>query len=99
MSMPVSLYANSSLGIEASASVIILDPPYFLSVTEGDTVSVPCVSSGETLPSFSRDGMMLNSSQYSLSFVSISTSSAGNYACQVEDTIANFTINVSSIGE
>lgn len=78
---------------------IILAPPTFISATEGNAVSVPCVGLRGTSPTFSSDGLLVNSSQYSLNFASIAAASAGNYTCQVEDSTTNFTVNVTVIGE
>ena len=87
--------SGTSLGND---DVIILAPPTFLSVTEGDTVSVPCVGSRGAFPTFSPDGALTTSTQYSLNFDPISASSASDYVCQVGDSTANFTIIVTVIG-
>ena len=77
--------------------VIILAPPTTLSVTEGDTVSIPCVGSGGAAPSFTLDGAMQTSGPYSLDFASIALSDAGTYTCQIGETTANVTINVTAM--
>ena len=77
--------------------VIILAPPTTLLVTEGDIVSIPCVGSGGTAPTFTLGGAMQTSGPYSLDFASIATSDAGTYTCQVGETTANFTVNVSAM--
>lgn len=81
--------------------VIILAPPTTISVTEGDAVSLPCVGSGGTAPTFTLDGEAVQSAAttgpYSLDFASISVSDNGTYTCEIGEITANVTINITAM--
>ena len=79
--------------------VIILAPPTNISVTEGDTVSLPCVGSQGTPPTFTVGGVSQTSSQYSLDFVSIATTAAGDYVCQIGTTATTVSVSVTPLSE
>ena len=80
--------------------VIILAPPTSVSVTEGDAVSLPCIGSRGTAPTFFLGGVALPtnlSGPYSLDFASIDLSDNGTYTCQIGEATATVTINVTAM--
>ena len=90
------ILSGTSLG---DNDVIVLAPPTSVSVTEGDTVSLPCVGSRGAVPVFSPTGAMQTSSQFSLDFSSITASASGMYTCQIGGTSASVTVNVAALSE
>ena len=88
---------GTSLGDD---DVIILAPPTSVLVTEGDAVSLPCIGSRGTAPTFSLDGVAPPTSlsnPYSLDFASIDLSDNGTYTCQIGEATATVTINVTAM--
>ena len=84
----------------ADSDVIVLAPPMSILVTEGDAVSLPCVGSRGTAPSFSLDGVaQTSSSRYSLDLNHITASDDGTYTCQIGVTTADVDVNVSTLSE
>ena len=90
---------GTSLGDD---DVIILAPPTSVLVTEGDAVSLPCIGSRGTAPTFSLDGVapptsLSNPYTCSLDFASIDLSDNGTYTCQIGEATATVTINVTAM--
>ena len=80
----------------ATEETIVLAPPSNLTVINNrDSLLLPCVSSGPTLPSFSRLDVMGERTQFGLEISTVTESEGGVYTCTVGGVSVNTTVTVT----
>ncbi len=83
----------------ASVESIVLAPPSDLTVLEGNTLLVPCVSSGPSLPSFSRVvsvTITTGVTQLGLEMRDVAITDSGVYTCTVGGMTADVMVTVTT---
>ncbi len=85
----------------ASVESIVLAPPSDLTVLEGNTLLVPCVSSGPSLPSFSRvisgtmETITTGVTQLGLEMRDVAITDSRVYTCTVGGVTADVMVTVT----